>query len=817
MKLYMWLETEQEKELKIANGYNVTLPVTMTRTLDESLDCGHFQIRNNSKEVIVPFTKCKIIDDNNITTYWFAHSTARSLNLSTNRWLHDVYLIEPTKILERHILGARAFSSGSSYFKTNKQLINLILETCYPTREGEINPLYDSSSSDYIFFDDKGREEFNRDAKEYFFPEGTTLFEALETIGKSINAFPRMIDFHTLTFDFYNGTKEADISMLNLFDETVGYNLDQYCGSIHSVVSNAIDLNKYEISPCKNKGMTLRSETVRITDDTAILKVDKPIYKINKMLIKTANKTLYVYNGIGDSNKVVYNLKKDIDITNYIFEEKEFILQENDPSKAEGMYCSLCYKMGNNTIINFGNYTKNFLGIPGFYAIQNIIEKEIQSNPDYYRQEDTFEEILDLRENIAILPIYVEYIPVETLSVKLFNNKRINNSLIFNPSSNIIDINYYGENLKSTIDKLGNEERALSFHTKTHILPNPGEKIGDYYISKVDSEYYKQYSKIKIELVKNFNKICEDVGIDSQLRLYAIPDDAYVTERIIHLDSFCFINNNTKENLISDLTSDSLGSIIKTINFSDTNNILNISKVKKDDFCLLKPISKYRIANSILMSFGFDNNFVGGYYKDGNYNKAIGYANEKGERNSFEFKIVSDIDSRLDSNLYPKYSYYEDSTEVGGGIKAMETIITNLKKDARETIKVCYQIHFISENKNIILGDAFYKYNGLITDLNKYADTSKINLYVNFFNHYLYNGNAIINFNDDSHQLDDTGKWINFTMDQSSNWINFKCGGVLASSYKSFALTNEKGEILLIVNDIKEENPIYFNLSNSYN
>lgn len=810
MKLFMWLETNNEKELNIANGYNVTLPITQSKTLDESLDTGHFQFRCYNKTPIVPFTKCKIVDDANKTTYWFAHSQARSINLQTNRYIHDVYLIEPTKILERHILGARAFSSGSSYFKTNKELINLILETCYPTREGEINPLYDSSSPDYIYFDDRGREEFNRDAKEYFFPENTTLFEALEAIGKSINAFPRMTDFHTLTFDFYNGTTEADISLLDIFEETGEYSLDQYCGSIHSVVSNAIDLNRYEIAPSKDRSMTLRSETVRITDDSAILKLDKPIYKVNKIILRVANRDLYVSTKTGDSNKVIYNIKKDIDITKYLYEEREFVLQDNNETSQTGVYCSLCYKTGDNVITNFSRYTKNFIGIPGYYAIQNIIEKEIQSNPDYYLQTDDFGVVLDIRDNISLIPIYVEYVPIETLSVKLYNDKKANNSLLINPSSNIIDINYYGENLKATLEKLGNEENVLSFKTKSLSLPNPGEKISNYYISKVDSEYYNHYSKVKLGLVKNFNKICEDVGIDSQLRLYAIPEDILV-ERIIHLDTFCLIDDEYHGSMIRDLTDDAQQQITDTVSMSDTYDIISISKIEQDDFCILKPVSKYIIGNSILISFGFDNNTIAGYYKDGDYNKGIRYTNEKGERNTLNFKILSNIYSNFDSNLYPKYNYYADDTGFTTSTKTLETSISNLKKDAREIIKICYQIHFINQSNNFILSDAFFKYNGLITNSNKYD-----NVYLKFFNHIISNKISAIDLDDDSHQLVN-GNWVNFSMTRFTNAINFKCGGTLSQNYKSFVLTNEKGEVLLIVNNIKEENPIYFNLSNSYN
>lgn len=826
MKLFMWLETSNEKELSKENGYNVTLPITRSKTLDESLDTGHFQFRCNNKTPIEPFTKCKIVDDANKTSYWFAHSQPRSINLLTNRYIHDVYLMEPTKLLERHILGARAFSSGSSYFKSNKELINLILETCYPTREGQINPLYDSGSPDYIYFDDQGREEFSRDAKEYFFPEGTTLFEALETIGKSINAFPRMTDFHTLTFDFYNGTTEADISLLDSFEKTGGYNLDQYCGSIHSVVNNAIDLNRYEIAPSKDRSMTLRSETVRITDSTSVLKLEKPIYKINKLILKSTGEVLAkVATGSSGSSAFYYPpILKDIDLTKYVYEEREFQLLENDATMASGVYASLCYKMGDCLITNFNNYNKYFYGwIPGNTSLMNIITKVIRENPLSYTGQDVSKDsiagvvIKEEGTNCLNCQFYVEYIPIETLSVKLYNDKKANNSLLVNPSSNIIDINYYGENLKATIEKLGNEENALSFKTKSLLLPNPGEKVGNYYISKVDSEYYNYYSKVKIELVKNYNKICEDVGIDSQLRLYAIPEDN-VVERIIHIDTFCLVDGTKKENISSDLTYTSLEQIKTTVHYSITSSLMYVSKIKQDDYCIIKPISKYRIANSIILSFGFDNNSIGGYYKDGDYNRAIRYTDAKGEKDTLEFKVYNKIASAFNSNLYPKHSYFEDSNEVGSEIKTIDCNIVNLKKDARETIKVCYQIHFISQDENIILGNAFFKYNGLITDLNKGEGlTNKINMYVTFFKEPKYNKDGIINLDSNSHQLNGLGGWNAFSMDESGSWINFKCTGSFPTTYKCFVLTNEKGEILLIVNNIKEQNPIYFNLSNSYN
>ncbi|NMA55831.1 MAG: hypothetical protein GX952_07935, partial [Firmicutes bacterium] len=716
------------------------MPISIKETLDETLDSGHFQMITTDSEQIKPFTKSKLVI-NGKESYWFANSTATVLNSKKGTYKHDVYLIEPTKILERYILGTRTFSSGSSYFETNKELIRLILETCYPTRAsdtfGEQNPLFE------FFLPGTENRAFNQKAKEYFFPEQTTLFEALESIGKSMNAFPRLKTFgnkpystgnkSVISFDFFDNTEQYNLNENNVFYEQLSNDINMYANSLESKVSNAVNTKTPSYLLTDEHGTTIRSESVRIVEDSAEIFLDKPIHEIKRVWLKnTAETTVNADTTLGGRD---LRPTQKIDITNFVFEKSEWDLlpkedtTDNFPTYGGlqiGSYGSLYYTRGQRSIKNIFKYHDNWVQKGGtsimqvlLYAIRygdwNYLFANILNTPGTPFPADEIINIYRLdttNENYKNLEFIVEYIPLDNVLIKTYKDKHKSaemrtNTLIYNQSANIVDIEHYGKNLRKTIEKIGNDGLSIAFTDKSNVIPTTGEKIGDYYISVVDLELYKTHNKIKLELTKHNHKIADSVGIDSQLRLFNIPNDNHVSERIIHLETFCFLDKDNKSNE-GDLKQDAKRAIMEAVtNYGNrriTRPPMAIIGVNNKEY--LKPINYFELSNSSLLSFGFEHNSVAGYQRVGpkeENKKTVLYTNDKGEVFDCEIDIKSAWVSNGSYNpdLLPINTFTSFSREL------LSLGIKNLKKDAREIIKFNYQIHYLSNNPDIFIGDNF--------------------------------------------------------------------------------------------------------------
>lgn len=862
VQIYMWFDSDNEKELSKENGYKIIMPISIKETLDETLDSGHFQMITTDSEQIKPFTKSKLVI-NGKESYWFANSTATVLNSKKGTYKHDVYLIEPTKILERYILGKRTFSSGSSYFETNKDLIRLILETCYPTRAsdtfGEQNPLFE------FFLPGTENLVFNQKAKEYFFPEQTTLFEALESIGKSMNAFPRLKTFgnkpystgnkSVISFDFFDNTEQYNLNENNVFYEQLSNDINMYANSLESKVSNAVNTKTPSYLLTDEHGTTIRSESVRIVEDTAEIFLEKPIHEIKRVWLKnTAETTVHADTTLGARE---LRPTQKIDITDFVFEKSEWDLLPKTNNTDDfpnigglqiGAYGSLYYTQGQRSIKNIFSYHDNWLQKGGTSIMQIIIYAIRHGDWNYlfanilptdgtpFPAEDIIRTKLTVMNDMTGIELIVEYIPLDNVLIKTYKDKHKSaetrtNTLIYNQSANIVDIDHYGKNLRKTIEKIGNDSLSIAFTDKSNVIPTTGEKIGDYYISVVDLELYKTHNKIKLELTKHNHKIADSVGIDSQLRLFNIPNDNHVSERIIHLETFCFLDKENKSNE-GDLKQDAKRAIMEAVtNYGDrTIKRAPVALIGINSKEYVKPINYFELSNSTLLSFGFDHNSVAGYQRVGDgeegneeNKKTVLYTNNKGEASNCTVDIRSAFlnSSSFNPNLLPINTFTNYLHDF------ISFSIKNLKKDAREIIKFNYQIHYLSNNPDIFIGENFVENVGLFSNKNDRVLWLAISDKKYEGGNYELGQIMLIDGKADFGYTPSENDYFKIDYDYPVSQIGIGTNNYLNIGFtpefltkrphiKSFAIVDDDNNPLLICNDMNIKK-IYFNFSNSYN
>ena len=253
-------------------------------------------------------------------------------------------------------------------------------------------------------------------------------------------------------------------------------------------------------------------------------------------------------------------------------------------------------------------------------------------------------------------------------------------------------------------------------------------------------------------MTPNFNKLSEWVGIDSNIRYYDVSEKQSV-DRLMNYSETCLISNNSLANIATYkpmITNNALYVLSKTFTQTPSSpspttgrpTCVEIITYAKDDYInpiasINLPISKFGQGNSICFQFSTLDNYGAGYQAKGfsggltieNKNNRIlrnvPYANAYGDfyamKLNFNYQALSETaaaqtDYNGASNLLPQ------NTTVSIPDNTKLTTLDNpliVQKDGKENINFTYQIHFVSDNADIIKGSALTYSNCLVSAVNQ--------------------------------------------------------------------------------------------------
>lgn len=582
-----------------------------------------------------------------------------------------------------------------------------------------------------------------------------TLWECLSQIGNFLHAIPRLQN-NVLYFDKLGTSKETPIDLSNYCSSSSRFDIEQFASAIDSTVDNIVNVDEKAqgsiTAPFNNGFKTVRSETgvVQLTSDNILIETREPIEEI-----------ISVECGYISDNRYVG------DITPYIFENAEY----NALSATGGQFptsraYALKYTQGQKNITGLNFKLPNAVSeVFSRYSIINIIARKLQISPSSLAN-----------ENILKLQFRVKYIPVISARMKQTKSNlediiHISN-LDFNQSANKINSFAYGENMKGTIAKLGNPEL-----TKVYLLndlskiPEVGNLFNDdYYISIVKTEFYKEFCKCEIALSKNFNRLNEYVGINSQKRFYEISEKQSVDRHIVFED-FCVIGDNYNGDNKSLINSEGIKKFVNQFLNTTSNNNIDIVKcsgysdVEHKLETVLLPVNSIGVGNSILFNFHYDDNYSAGNVRELRDNTELQYQVRYTDLLGRVDKL--EIDFGVGNSQITNYS-----TAISEGNNfpiANDNLITSyfstngnkliIKKDNRENIYFTYQLNFITTDKSFVLGSSLTRKSIFVsTDTNKYklyvlpnklnkferfVDISNATLISESFTGYTINGNTV--------------------------------------------------------------------------
>ena len=623
--------------------------------------------------------------------------------------------------------------------------------------------IFDGVKYGYTFGDEQPelvREIEDGQAKEYngvFASELTlsqsTLREQLKTIGGLIHSEPRVEitednsgkPIYKVKYDRYDSSKKADLPGTYV-SKKVNRSINDYCTGLRSNVSNLVNSLSYGngtiADPCANAFRTLRTDVVnvRIEEGNACAETAYPIYKIIKV-------ECIIY-GTDANGEGIVRIDA-VDITSYVLEKSAYDLKS--------AYVDTFPQCKNNFIY----YTQGEKNIDGLfyraqanatftnsfnrYAIVNILSSatgkeasEIEggaSASDFKAAEIAF--------RITYVPIYSAQIGH---SKQRYSFDETNFEKVYNQSGNLVEVRYFGENIKGAAARLGNVEEERTYLLQSiKDLPSLGDQTGDgYAICAVRASFLPTHTKCTVSLSKDFNRISQYIGVDSHKRVYEVSErEAY--------DRCIFLRNKIVFSRKS-ITNDDLifaTPMILLQSFLDNNRTGRVSAVvassidpggKGVSAIHVLPVVSSAFGNILSFSWRYKDNYSSGtkstYHSvaniSGNWMEDVPYSDYYGKIYGYYFDLVSGVGSSIIENapymrnqafIFPNIAY-------GISLPTCRIGTTNtgaylMRKDSREKISVTLGFEFQTTEDDLIIGSALASHNYLISD-----DDGKPTLYL---------------------------------------------------------------------------------------
>lgn len=602
---------------------------------------------------------------------------------------------------------------------TITDVINRTLDLAEPLRKGE-KPRFILNAEQSELFDKVLAPQFSFTKQ--------TLRECLQEVGKVIHGEPRLSIqqnedgyYYEVFYDMYASQERSDIYAFPYILKDVSQVVDNWATHLDSSAENLVNqLDPFSgviVEPYRDGAKTVRTENlyVRITDSNMLIVTQYPIYTVDKLE--------YVYN---DGGTV-----KSVDITAWLFEKSVYDSQlssysERYPfSKAFGLY----YSQGSKNIggLNFKVEAAAFEDFKN-YAIVNILKQAIGES---YKVDEWNYPLLAFR--VTYTPFYNARVAQSKSYYKDFTRPA---ALIFNQQSNVIESRYYGENLKGAIARLGNVEKTLTYLLyNIAFIPKAGQMYdNDYYISAVAVEILPTAFKCTIGLSKDFNRLSAYIGISSEKRYSEISQTQAVERNTLYRefivvgnletpDSDCMIGANLLP-MIADTFTQS-GSYRPLSNVCAWGTSYQGTDVANGVGINL-PVISSAFGNSISFSWKYEDNYSAGNTSEfvqnaftgtdevsGYFQNSQPYTDYYGRLYYYNFDLqlrgptvstgnLTDIPLALPKGIKP--------TSSSGYVSTIGQQPYIMRKDNREALQVNFQIDFVTNLENLIIGSALASY-----------------------------------------------------------------------------------------------------------
>ena len=638
---------------------------------------------------------------------------------------------------EGHIIGAKVTSTPPKVSATVA-----FTGDSYTVTGSAINVGDYEIGVELTYADGEEVELFEQNSPEFTFTRAT-LRELLQAIGGYIHAEPRLKG-DTIVFDRYGGQELAryydvnkkeitDLKEYNYSGKTVRYGIEQACTRIDSYVDNLV--NQISATPAtvgqphNNGYQSVRTDSAYLRfeeNDSTIFPTAYPILQIHKLY------------WVDTSGSAVTKAKYDI--TPYVFEKSIYDSQLSSytdvypSSKAYGIY----YTQGQKNIGGFFFKAPDAVS-PVFkeYAILNIL-RTVTGNPNL-----TISDYTKLCFELEYIPVY---------SARVGHGKqyvgdwlKFPRTLAHNQSGNMVETQYYGENIKGTAERLGTIEKSYTFTAfNLNTIPETGQLWDEeYYIATVSVEVNQDRFRCTVGLSKNFNRISQYIGANSYRRIFEVSERMVQERQSIYTDylvitdkaapvpafreNFLCNNANFYDNLLSEFYGEAVSQICGKVSAVFIRGETKNGKETLPKIIL--PVISSAFGNVMEFSWEFKDNFSAGMRAveaangniTGTFGQEVQYCDYYGRMYYENFELWSIFDNEVSYGAemsYPLLEKYVADSEHAYHVALTNTGYPLIKrKDSREALKENYAIEFVTDIKGVVVGSALASTNPLVNGL----------------------------------------------------------------------------------------------------
>lgn len=563
---------------------------------------------------------------------------------------------------------------------------------------------------------DQAKEFEKIETPEFQFTQ-STLREILQGVGAYIHGEPRL-NGDEIYYVMYGSGALNDVHYKNYAALSMRQDIEQYASGIDSSVDNFVNTVGRDsgviIEPYDGGYKTLRTETLyaRVEEGNMLISTQWPIYSISKVECGFVGETT------------------SADITPYIFESADYArMSSYSELYPESRAYALYYTIGEKNIYGL-NFKEAHPISPAFknYAILNILraatgDSSLTIDEGKENGEDGYTE-----GGYPLLAFRVTYTPIFSARVQqskaYIGELTAPRTLAYNQAQNVVEASYYGESMKGAIARMGNVEKTYTFvFAGLARIPKVGDLFDDdYYISTVDVEIQPESTKITLGLSQDFNRYSEFIGINTAKRVYEVSERQAYDSNLSYRDYVVIGDKVGSENTLFDISR-----ITTTFsqNFETEPITLAIAQGEDDSENLLAeialPVQTAAFGNAAVMTFKYEDNYSAG--------NNVTWREQNNVQGWFTNGVAySDVHGNME---YLHLKYYEggtipatkeQQTQIGTSLPNATNITGRgqayintgerplwVKKGSTEILSVTYQIDYVSNRKNIIIGSALAK------------------------------------------------------------------------------------------------------------
>lgn len=679
------------------------------------------------------------------------------------------------------------------------------IENNYPTKPNTItsavNRILDLAEP--LFSNETPRFTFNPVQAEKWedttIPDTTitqaTLREQLQHIANYVHAQARLGGWYNgqyqenmIFFDEYGQEEESTLQGKPYVANQIKHSINDYCTQIDTNAQNIVNSLDYGdgvvLSPDAENFKTVRTETInaRLSESNCIIETELPIYEVTSLKVKAYKP---------DGTVVTVNGKSEWEIEPFVFEQHAY----NNLSSYGGGYpysksYALCYQQGQKNISGiFFKATTEAGAIFGEYIVAYTILNVLQSVAPNYNWNDY------VTNNFPYLAFQVSYIPVfetkysHTKGYMIGQERKLPYTQIYNQIENVIEARFYGENIKGVVKRLGNQNATRTYYLSSiNDIAKVGTILDGYYISSAVTEYMPQSIRCTVGLTKNFNRLSQNVGINSTKRVYEVSEkQAY--DRNILLKEYICIGDNTSLPLKNSRLQKNVKSTLQTLRGVATgeaqekllavSQLAFLNKTRRAISRVKVPLVSSAFGNVITYSWEMKDNFSAGTkieeFTDGFWQTDVSYGDYYGRAYYMQLQLTDTItsDNNLAGAKTSNTSFeYKASSPISTLIDSATTTPYLVRKDSREILNFNLAIEYITNRQDLILGSALASCNPCVSNskvkdgsLDKpklYLFNRKINAYEKTITDYV-DSNVTIYYGGD-------GDYIMFSLPQNSQF-----------------------------------------------